>query len=348
MNDRTLPDVSDPNQPRTLGSIISTVVSYAMSRGLTLDEIRDISGYTSDQLFSPEVRLPESRLPQIWSAIRRLDPTVPITIDFAKSAPLSGMLSMAYSARFGKDLRQSLELMVRNRRFLSDQLSLQLIETGDEAAIVAAHPMDAKDAGVMNQSGVGLFMRAAREVLLIDLHARRIEFESGIIGQEADYHAFFDAPIHFGHTRTAFVMDRSFLDVELESANAQLYEFADTYYRKMTEKSDLEKYPPQLVGLVKAIAQNASKGEFGVAAAATTAQMSIRSAQRIAAKNGTTMQELVREVRSVRAREFLADLNISVQEVAFLSGYTDDRAFRRAFKEWTGQSPSAYRRSLLG
>ena len=33
----------------------------------------------------------------------------------------------------------------------------------------------------------------------------------------------------------------------------------------------------------------------------------------------------------------------SLAEVAFLSGFSDQTAFTRAFKRWTGRTPAAYR-----
>ncbi|MEO1314106.1 MAG: AraC family transcriptional regulator ligand-binding domain-containing protein [Pseudomonadota bacterium] len=328
--------------------MVSTLVAYAMSRGFTLEEVEALTGIRGDGLFEPEKRLPENGVPNLLLALKERNPGLALSIDFAKSAPLSGVLSMAYSARYGKDLRHAIELVVRNRRYLSDQLSLRLVESADEAAMVASHPNDVIDYGLMSQAGMGVFRRGLRDVLEVDVQPLRIEFASTATGKAAEYEAFFGAPVHFGQSRSAFVMARHHLDIEMESANAQLYAFAEIYYRKVTEQSCFAKYPPQLLGLARAIAENAAEGEFGVAAAARVAQMSVRSAQRIAAQNGTTLQDIIKDVRAMRAKEFLADLNISVQEIAFLSGYTDDRAFRRAFRGWTGQSPTEYRRDLAG
>lgn len=38
----------------------------------------------------------------------------------------------------------------------------------------------------------------------------------------------------------------------------------------------------------------------------------------------------------------------SVQDAAFMAGYVDMKAFRRAFRRWTGESPQTYRRTQRG
>jgi AraC-like DNA-binding protein len=48
---------------------------------------------------------------------------------------------------------------------------------------------------------------------------------------------------------------------------------------------------------------------------------------------------LVTEVRKRLSREWVRDPRISVSEIAFLLGYSDLRAFRRAYKTWFGQPP---------
>ena len=45
------------------------------------------------------------------------------------------------------------------------------------------------------------------------------------------------------------------------------------------------------------------------------------------------------------SRLYLQDDHLAVFEVAFLLGYSEPSAFNRAFRRWTGSTPSEFRRS---
>lgn len=72
-------------------------------------------------------------------------------------------------------------------------------------------------------------------------------------------------------------------------------------------------------------------------------RMSRRSLERALAQEGTTAAALVEDERKQLALAWLPEL--SVDEVAARLGYSDARAFSRAFKRWTGQAPSSARGS---
>lgn len=72
--------------------------------------------------------------------------------------------------------------------------------------------------------------------------------------------------------------------------------------------------------------------------------MSGRSLQRRLRDDGLTWSRLVDDVRLRLARMHLADPGISIAEVAFLLGFSEQSAFTRAFKRWTGETPAASRR----
>ena len=52
------------------------------------------------------------------------------------------------------------------------------------------------------------------------------------------------------------------------------------------------------------------------------------------------------QARFERARDLLGHSDMTVAQVAELVGYSDARAFRRAFKRWTGVLPHEFRGSL--
>lgn len=60
---------------------------------------------------------------------------------------------------------------------------------------------------------------------------------------------------------------------------------------------------------------------------------------------GTGFSDYLTEVRLRKAKDLLADVKLSVEEVSLRSGYKDPRYFCSVFHRRTGMSPSEYRRS---
>ena len=54
---------------------------------------------------------------------------------------------------------------------------------------------------------------------------------------------------------------------------------------------------------------------------------------------GTTFRRLLDELRRQLAERYLRQAGLSVEEVAFLLGYSEASAFHRAFRRWTGRAP---------
>jgi AraC-like DNA-binding protein len=62
--------------------------------------------------------------------------------------------------------------------------------------------------------------------------------------------------------------------------------------------------------------------------------------------NDLSFGEYIRKLRIEKAIEYLNSSNFSLTKVAYLTGFSDQSHFTRIFKKHTGQSPSAYKKSL--
>ena len=81
--------------------------------------------------------------------------------------------------------------------------------------------------------------------------------------------------------------------------------------------------------------------------AAASQNMSLRTFQRRLEDEGTRFRALLDQTRTERAESLLADSSYALSEVSYQCGFSEQASFSRAFKRWTGKTPSQYRSKLL-
>ena len=74
--------------------------------------------------------------------------------------------------------------------------------------------------------------------------------------------------------------------------------------------------------------------------------MSLRSLQRKLLEEGTSYTRLLEETRRDLAKNYVENSTLSLNEIAYLLGFSEQANFTRAFRRWYATSPSAYRGTL--
>jgi len=64
-------------------------------------------------------------------------------------------------------------------------------------------------------------------------------------------------------------------------------------------------------------------------------------------KYGCTVGEFVRLLKIERARNDLGNLDLSVEQIAAQAGFADQSHFSKTFKDYTGLTPTEYRREFF-
>jgi AraC-like DNA-binding protein len=154
------------------------------------------------------------------------------------------------------------------------------------------------------------------------------------------YARFFGCPVQFGGPENAFVLSVNDADRPLPSANRQL---AATFDRMLTEElARLDK--SDVVSQCRAaVLEYLSSGEGSAEEAAKQLHMSPRTLQRKLADANTTYLQLVDDTRKDLALRYIEDPRRSITDITFSLGFSQPSAFTRAFRRWTGHSPSDYR-----
>jgi len=155
-----------------------------------------------------------------------------------------------------------------------------------------------------------------------------------LLGRLPEFEADFDG----------FEAELGWLDEPVRGKNPKLR----AYFEKQCESSrQAFSSDPAFTALVRQrLAANMEGGALGMADVARALGTSPRSLHRRLQDEGTNFNELVDQVRQKFAEQYLARPKLAISEVAYLVGFNGPSAFHKAFRRWTGVTPSEYRSSL--
>jgi AraC-like DNA-binding protein len=156
----------------------------------------------------------------------------------------------------------------------------------------------------------------------------------------AEFEAFFGCPVEFGQGRYAAAFDPAVGRLKPARPDPAALDRA----RRLAEAvlAKLEASGSVVDELVPLIASSLAAGGPSLRAAARELGRSPRALQARLAAEGATYRSLLRDCRRRLALEHFA-AGRSVEETAFLLGFADQAAFRKAFRAWTGTTPGAAR-----
>jgi AraC-like DNA-binding protein len=72
--------------------------------------------------------------------------------------------------------------------------------------------------------------------------------------------------------------------------------------------------------------------------------ISTRTLHRHLRKEGCSLRDLKQRARLERAKQALLHSDRPIKRVAFATGFRNEKAFARAFRQWTGETPSGFRK----
>ncbi len=155
---------------------------------------------------------------------------------------------------------------------------------------------------------------------------------------------YFRTAVHYDAEVDSLTIARADADSKLSSANKQIALMHDetlTKYLIEIKQGDLV----QQVKLI--ILENLPDGQVTDKMVASELNLSERSMQRRLHEHRTSFRFLLDSVREMMAKQYIKNPVNRMSDIAFLIGFSEQSAFSRAFKKWTGKSPVAYRNSLI-
>ncbi|HTO69357.1 MAG TPA: AraC family transcriptional regulator ligand-binding domain-containing protein [Myxococcota bacterium] len=287
----------------------------------------------------------EARIP-VSAALAMLDGAVALTRDpdlglrAALEAESGEFDLLEYLACSATSVAESVPLLARYSRLLNDglEVTLERIETRAVLHFASRVPLNRTAADFQLASFYRGFVReppgAPSEVWLMH-------------GEPADRtlaeRAFAGARLRFSAPCDAIVFDAALVDQHFAKPDRKLHELL----RRLAEErlAELPPSEPLTQRVRERLAGELASGDPSAEHIAGLLHMSRRTLVRRLEAEGSSFKAILDDLRSGLARRYLAIDRLGVTEVAALLGFSDSPAFTRAFRRWSGESPSEYRRS---
>jgi AraC-like DNA-binding protein len=326
----------------TLGTWVKAICRALEAAGCDSASLLAEAGFDLKSLDGPNARCPLNHTARLWSLAVAATGDPALGIKVASHIKPTTFHALSYGLSASSTLKEAFERVQRYCHVASDAIEYEFSRKGSEyhfviepAADVADEPVDAL---------VAAHLRMCRSLIGHDYSPLRIEFRRVRPDGIEDFQRLLRAPLQFGAPQTRLVFDREAIEQPLDGGNPELARHNDAIalqYLSQIERDNIH-------GRVReALTQRLAHGEPSQEDVAELLNMSPRTLQRKLGDCGTTYKEILDETRRVLALAYLSASRHSVGDVTYLLGFSAGSSFTRAFRRWTGQSPSVWRSSAV-
>jgi AraC-like DNA-binding protein len=255
----------------------------------------------------------------------------------------SNLGALGYAWLSSSTLRTALGRLVRYWRVVIADVTAALDESPQGVAFVhRPPPLDPALDTIRGDMVLAILYDMCRSNFGSALRPARVAFRRAAPAAAGPYEAFFGCPVSFGADANRLLIGAAQADQPLPSGNRELAAIHDRVLVEQlarVDKSDI------MARFRASLLERLSSGDVSEDNLARDLNMSRRSLQRRLAEAEATYQSLLDGTRRDMALRYLEDPAQSATDIAFLLGYSQQSAFTRAFRRWTGMSPSQYRSS---
>ncbi|PXX65143.1 AraC-like DNA-binding protein [Nocardia tenerifensis] len=324
-------------------NLIRLVRDTARRAGVGADRLAAIPGVDDATLVGELNRIPLASLIELWTLLARARPEPGAGLAVAAAAPLGTLTTWDYLVTNGPTLAAALRSAQPYHRLVT--AAAEGFDLTHDAALTVGFRTTAGDpavAAVVNEYVLAYYLRRAREATGRPVIPDRVAFS----GPAPHSHAvLIDA---FGTDRIDFDAPADTITFAAADADAALPRADPMLAELLRGHADLvlataHVIPGPLEAFRAALAAALAAGDASLTTVARRLATSPRTLQRQLAEHGTGWRAEHDRVRYERAKSLLAEGDLTTSTVAARLGFTDDRALRKAFRRWSGTSPSQVR-----
>lgn len=344
-----------PTEVSISGRVPLSMLHALGANGLDADALARAAGLDPAALAHPDGRVPGAHMERLWGAAVRATGDPHLGLHLGAEAEAGPLSVVGYVLQSAATLGDALGAFAHYVTLFTDGLAVRVARPatgalGGEAALemetVGAastnylvrqprQPMEATVAGAVAIAGT-LVGKPLPLVAVEMAHA-------GDAGAAAEAARVFGVGVQYGAERYRIRFASRALAWPVRGASPSLLAAFETQAAAAAEAFAAQTARPVTERALRAVAERLRGEVPTIQEIAAALAVGVRTLQRRLGDEGTRFSDVLDEARHALALQHLAT-DAAVAEVGFLLGFSEPSAFTRAFRRWTGMSPTAYRR----
>ena len=307
--------------------------------GVDVEAVLATQGLGLDDLADPDLRVPIAAASGVWRAAYDAADEPALGIRVLENLEAEPFSLGIYLAASSETARQAYDRGTRYARIAHGGLGFELrVEGGRSICRTGFAGND--HISSETEYALGMMVRLAPYVAGGTTGEREVWFRHKAPAYEKEAAAVFGCAVRFGAPYDAIVGSAKGLDRPLPRADSALCELLEGHAAALLAQVP---GPAGFADRVReCLALQLPRGKPGAEHVASTLGISARTLRRRLQDVGLSYQQVLDEVRLGLARRALGQEDLSINDVAFLLGFSDASAFHKAFRRWTGSGPGEY------
>ena len=326
--------------------LLMMVVDFCLSNNLNIPN--ECLSYLNSSTYQPNdfnERIPFKVWIDILSSIHEQYPIDGLGLEIAKHIKLGHAGVVSYLAFSEERLLQSVTDFMKYNRLVYD-FNLMDIQIDGDCIEISWGDSRGRPGLLVDETAIGFFYNIVKQAIApFNISLKCLNFIYSAPKNIKIYEGYFQCPIYFNSQMTSIVF--SFSEIE----KIHLNRFDPILYRLLKKQADrlvgqLEIYDNFEDRLNTIILYCIQKKDIKMSSVAKHMGISERKLSKKLVDSDLNFNDLVNEVRKNLAKSYLENHDLCINEIAYLLGYSEQSAFQRAFKKWTGKTPLKFRSEI--
>lgn len=326
--------------------IVRGFIDLAVAKGASRKALLERSRIGPAEVREQDTRIPLAKYAALMQAGREMTGDPALALHYGEAVKMEEISIVGLIGRASETFAEGFAQLNRYAKLALDVHGPEidrfvLTRSGEQLWMIDTRP-NANDFPHLTESIFARIVCTSRRMFGESHLVKAVHVTHSAPEYRAEYNRVFRLPVAFESDKNALLINEAMLAWKNPHASRYVFGILSAHAEELLIRLERSK---SITGRVQTVLMPIlHTGNANMLTIATKLGISRQTLFRRLREEGSTFGKLLDELRHAMALNYLRGGKASVNETAYLVGFSDPAAFSRAFKRWTGHSPGTFAR----